>query len=55
MKSYDINLLPKEKNKLTDKILHFLLYYFRYIIVITQIVVIAVFFLGYGKIKKLLT
>ena len=44
MKSYDINLLPKKKHKVADKLLHFVLYYFRYIIVITQIVVIGVFF-----------
>lgn len=54
MKSYDINLLPKEKNKLTDKILHFLLYYFRYIIVITQIVVIAVFFFRLREDQKVI-
>lgn len=44
MSLYEINLLPKKKNKIADKLLHFVLYYFRYIIVITQIVVIAVFF-----------
>ena len=44
MKSYEINLLPKKKNKVADKLLYFILYYFRYIIVITQIVVIGVFF-----------
>lgn len=44
MKSYDINLLPKKKNKVADKLLYFILYYFRYIIVITQIIVIGVFF-----------
>jgi Tfp pilus assembly protein PilN len=44
MKLFEINLLPKKKNKVADKLLHFILYYFRYIIVITQIVVIGVFF-----------
>lgn len=44
MKSYEINLLPKKKSKVADKLLHFILYYFRYIIVMTQIVVISVFF-----------
>lgn len=44
MTSYEINLLPKKKNKVADRLLYFILYYFRYIIVITQIVVIGVFF-----------
>jgi hypothetical protein len=44
MKEYEINLLPKRKSNVADKLLHFILYYFRYIIVITQIVVIGVFF-----------
>ncbi len=44
MKQFEINLLPKKKNKVADRLLHFVLYYFRYIIVITQIVVIGVFF-----------
>lgn len=44
MKLYEINLLPKKKNKVADKLFHFVLYYFRYIIVLTQIVVICVFF-----------
>lgn len=41
---FEINLLPKKKNKVADKLLYFVLYYFRYIIVLTQIVVIGVFF-----------
>lgn len=44
MKLYDINLLPKRKRNLADTLLTFILYYFRYIIVVTQIVVIGVFF-----------
>ncbi len=44
MKLYDINLLPKRKNNAADILLTFILYYFRYIIVITQIIVIGVFF-----------
>ena len=44
MKQYAINLLPKKKNKVADRLLYFVLYYFRYIIVVTQIIVIGVFF-----------
>ncbi len=44
MKLYDINLLPKRKRNTADILLNFILYYFRYIIVVTQIVVIGVFF-----------
>ncbi|MFQ5452314.1 MAG: PilN domain-containing protein [Candidatus Paceibacterota bacterium] len=40
----EINLLPKKEKKLQEKFLYFLLNYFRYIIVLTQIVVISVFF-----------
>ncbi len=44
MKDIRINLLPKKKKRLIDKLLYFGLHYFRYIIVITQIAVISVFF-----------
>ena len=44
MKKYSINLIPKENKSFLDKIMFFLLHYFRYIIVLTQIVVISVFF-----------
>lgn len=44
MKKYQINLIPKKKRDLTDTILYFFLHYLRYIIVMTQIVVICVFF-----------
>lgn len=44
MKDIRINLLPKKKKRLIDKLLFFGLHYFRYIIVITQIAVISVFF-----------
>jgi len=44
MSTYDINLFAKKKRSFTEKLLFFLLHYFRYIIVITQIVVIGVFF-----------
>jgi Tfp pilus assembly protein PilN len=44
MSTYDINLFTRKKKSFSDKLLFFLLHYFRYIIVITQIVVIGVFF-----------
>jgi Tfp pilus assembly protein PilN len=44
MKNYQINLLPKKKPSLIDKIVYFSLHYLRYVVVITQIVVIVVFF-----------
>lgn len=41
---YSINLLPKERHKnVWDKVFYFILNYLRYIIVITQLVVIFVF------------
>lgn len=51
-----INLLPQNKKKLSDKFFYFILHYFRYIIVITQIFVISVFFYRFyidNKILKL--
>jgi Tfp pilus assembly protein PilN len=44
MKNYQINLLKKKKLTLLDKIIYFFLHYLRYVVVLTQIVVIAVFF-----------
>lgn len=44
MKKYQINLLKKKEVGLIDKFIYFSLHYLRYIIVITQIVVIGVFF-----------
>lgn len=41
---YKINLLPPKKINLKDQLIYFLLNYFRYIIVITQFIVIIVFF-----------
>ncbi len=41
---YKINLLPEKKTSLLDKAMYFSLNYLRYIIVITQLVVIGVFF-----------
>ncbi|HLD26920.1 MAG TPA: PilN domain-containing protein [Patescibacteria group bacterium] len=46
MKRYQINLLQQRKKPevLTDKLIFFALHYLRYIIIITQIIVIGVFF-----------
>lgn len=44
MKRRGINLLPEKGKGFVEKILYFALHYLRYIIVITQIVVISVFF-----------
>lgn len=41
---YTINLIPKKDIPLVDKIVYFALNYLRYIIIITQLVVIGVFF-----------
>ena len=41
---YKINLLAQKKEKPVDKVIYFVLNYLRYILVITQIVVIGVFF-----------
>ena len=44
MKKYRINLVTKRKEDFVDKLVYFALHYLRYIIVLTQIVVIGVFF-----------
>lgn len=44
MKRIQINLIVKKEPSLLNKVIYFGLHYLRYIIVITQIVVIAVFF-----------
>lgn len=54
MNSYSVNLLPKKKNNVADKLLHFVLFYFRYIIIITQIVVIGVFFFRFREDQKVI-
>jgi len=41
---YAINLLPEKEKDFLDKSIYFVLHYLRYVLVITQIVVIAVFF-----------
>jgi hypothetical protein len=44
---YNINLLNLKKNNLIDKIVYFVLNYLRYILVITQLVVVVVFFMRF--------
>ncbi len=44
MSEISINLAPRKKQQLSDRLLYFVLNYFRYIIILTQIVVIGVFF-----------
>lgn len=41
---YKINLLPEKERDFLDKGIYFILHYLRYVLVITQIVVISVFF-----------
>lgn len=41
---YQINLIPKKEQTLGERFLYFASHYLRYIIVVTQLVVIAVFF-----------
>jgi len=41
---YKINLLSRKKESLTDKLIYFVLSYLRYVLIITQIIVIGVFF-----------
>lgn len=41
---YQINLLPPKDENLADKLIYFSFHYLRYILVITQLVVICVFF-----------
>jgi len=41
---YKINLLPEKERDFLDKGIYFVLHYLRYVLVITQIVVISVFF-----------
>ncbi|MFS8159061.1 MAG: hypothetical protein ACMG6E_02395, partial [Candidatus Roizmanbacteria bacterium] len=46
-KLQQINLIPHKEKKFAEKVVYFLLHYLRYILVITQIVVILVFFLRF--------
>ncbi|MFH0773212.1 MAG: hypothetical protein V1922_02780 [bacterium] len=41
---YKINLLPEKERDFLDKSIYFVLHYLRYVLVLTQIVVISVFF-----------
>jgi len=41
---YKINLLPEKEKDFLDKSIYFVLHYLRYVLVLTQIVVISVFF-----------
>lgn len=41
---YNINLLPKKETPFVERLMYFSLHYLRYIIIITQLVVIGVFF-----------
>jgi len=41
---YKINLLPEKERDFLDKGIYFVVHYLRYVLVITQIVVISVFF-----------
>ncbi|OGK39808.1 hypothetical protein A3F34_01080 [Candidatus Roizmanbacteria bacterium RIFCSPHIGHO2_12_FULL_44_10] len=54
MSDQTINLLPKREKRVTDKLLYFLLHYFRYVIVVTQIVVIGVFFYRFSEDQKII-
>lgn len=49
-----INLLQQKKPQAADKLLYFILHYFRYIIVVTQIVVISVFFYRFQEDQKII-
>lgn len=44
MKKYLINLFPKPKQNISEKIIYFATHYLRYVLVITQFVAICVFF-----------
>jgi len=52
--SYKINLMPKKDAPLVDRIMYFALNYLRYIIVITQLVVIGVFFYRFQVDQKII-
>ena len=51
---YKINLLPQKETPLTEKLVYFALNYLRYIIVITQLVVIIVFFYRFQIDQKII-
>ncbi len=51
---YAINLLPKKEASLAEQLMYFSLNYLRYIIVITQLVVIGVFFYRFQIDQKII-
>ena len=51
---YKINLMPKKETPLMEKVLYFALNYLRYIIIITQLVVIGVFFYRFQVDQKII-
>lgn len=51
---YKINLIPKKETPLMEKLVYFALNYLRYIIVITQLVVIGVFFYRFQIDQKII-
>ncbi len=54
MSAAGINLLQQKQQQTADKLLYFILHYFRYIIVLTQIVVISVFFYRFQEDQKII-
>jgi Tfp pilus assembly protein PilN len=54
MSAAGINLLQQKQPQAADKLLYFILHYFRYIIVLTQIVVISVFFYRFQEDQKII-
>ena len=54
MSAEGINLLQQKQPQTADKLLYFILHYFRYIIVLTQIVVISVFFYRFHEDQKVI-
>lgn len=51
---YKINLMPKKETSLVEEVFYFALNYFRYIIIITQLVVIGVFFYRFQIDQKII-
>jgi len=54
MTRYRINLINKKETPLLEKIVYFCLHYLRYIIVVTQLVVIGVFFYRFQIDQKII-
>ena len=51
---YNINLLPKKEAPFAERLMYFSLHYLRYIIIITQLVVIGVFFYRFQIDQKII-